>query len=90
MRARRFACLAVLLLAGCTHHIQEIGSAGIPYACADGKPARIFYAGGGYFPPRPEGRFASRHKITAARRPPLCSGRCRCARRCRRGPPAVG
>ena len=50
MRARRFACLAVLLLAGCTHPIEEVGPAGIPYACADGKPARIFFAGGGYFP----------------------------------------
>ena len=50
MRARRSAYLAILLLAGCTHHIEEAGPAGIPYACADGKPARIFYAGGGYFP----------------------------------------
>jgi hypothetical protein len=50
MRARRPACLAIILLAGCTHHVEEAGPAGIPYACADGKPARIFYAGGGYFP----------------------------------------
>jgi membrane-bound inhibitor of C-type lysozyme len=50
MRARRFACLAIVLLAGCAGHPEEIGPAGIPYACADGKPARIFYAGGGYFP----------------------------------------
>jgi membrane-bound inhibitor of C-type lysozyme len=50
MRARRSACLAIVLLAGCAGHPEEIGPAGIPYACADGKPARIFYAGGGYFP----------------------------------------
>lgn len=50
MRARRFACMAIILLAGCAHHVEEAGPAGIPYACADGKPARIFYAGGGYFP----------------------------------------
>ena len=49
MRARRSACLAILL-AGCAHPVAEAGPAGIPYACADGKPARIFYAGGGYFP----------------------------------------
>ncbi len=35
------------------------------------------------------GRFASRNKIAAARRPPLRFGRCRCARRCRPGPPAA-
>jgi membrane-bound inhibitor of C-type lysozyme len=50
MRARRSACLAIFLLAGCAHHVEEAGPTGIPYACADGKPARIFYAGGGYFP----------------------------------------
>ena len=50
MRARRSACLAIVLLAGCAGHIEAIGPAGIPYACADGKMARIFYAGGGYFP----------------------------------------
>ena len=50
MRARRSACLAIVLLAGCAGHPIEIGPAGIPYACADGKPARIFYDGGGYFP----------------------------------------
>ena len=50
MRARRSACMAIFLLAGCAGHIEATGPAGIPYACADGKPARIFYAGGGYFP----------------------------------------
>jgi len=50
MAARRFAYLVVFLLAGCAHHAEEAGPAGIPYACADGKRARIFYEGGGYFP----------------------------------------
>lgn len=50
MRARRSACFAIIFLAGCAHHVEEAGPAGIPYACDDGKPARIFYAGGGYFP----------------------------------------
>jgi membrane-bound inhibitor of C-type lysozyme len=50
MRARQSAYMAILLLAGCAGHIEATSPAGIPYACADGKPARIFYAGGGYFP----------------------------------------
>jgi len=50
MRSIRFACAAALLLAGCATTEEESGPAGIPYACADGKPARIFYEGGGYFP----------------------------------------
>jgi hypothetical protein len=50
MRARQSAGLAFLLVAGCAGHPEAAGPAGIPYACADGKPARIFYAGGGYFP----------------------------------------
>ena len=50
MRARRSLYLAVLLLAGCAHQRAEIDQPGIPYACADGKPARVFYTGGGYFP----------------------------------------
>jgi len=51
MRLFLTASTGVLLLAGCAgggHHGH--GPAGIPYACADGKPARIFYEGGGYFP----------------------------------------
>ena len=36
MRARRSACLATLLAAGCTHHVEEAGPPAIPYACADG------------------------------------------------------
>lgn len=41
----------LLLLAACAggHH-DVAGPAGIPYACADGKAARVTYAGGGYFP----------------------------------------
>ncbi|HYI65180.1 MAG TPA: hypothetical protein VEW71_09875 [Allosphingosinicella sp.] len=50
MRAFRTAPFAVLLLAGCAAHHEGHGPAGIPYACADGRPARIFYEGGGWFP----------------------------------------
>ena len=46
----RFACMAAILLAGCAHHVREADEPGIPFACADGKPARIFYMGGGYYP----------------------------------------
>ena len=50
MRARRSGFLAIFILAGCAGHPEEAGPAGIPYACAGGKQARIFYEGGGYFP----------------------------------------
>lgn len=50
MRALHSISLSILLLAGCAGHHQEAGPAGIPYACADGKIARVFYEGGGYFP----------------------------------------
>jgi hypothetical protein len=50
MRLIRFACAAAFLLSGCASVPEEVGPAGIPYACADGKPARIIYEGGGYFP----------------------------------------
>jgi membrane-bound inhibitor of C-type lysozyme len=49
MRARRSVPLAVLLLAGCAAH-EQLGPAGLPYACADGKTARVTYESGGYFP----------------------------------------
>jgi membrane-bound inhibitor of C-type lysozyme len=49
MSARHTVALAALLLAGCAHH-EEVGPTGIPYACANGKPARIYYEGGGYYP----------------------------------------
>jgi membrane-bound inhibitor of C-type lysozyme len=45
----RTAALAALLLAACAHH-EQVGPAGIPYACAGGRPARIYYEGGGYYP----------------------------------------
>ena len=50
MRARRSIYLAIVLLAGCAHQRAEIDQPGIPYACADGKAARVFYTNGGYFP----------------------------------------
>ena len=50
MRSIRFACGAAFLVAACASHPEERGPAGIPYACADGKPARITYENGGYFP----------------------------------------
>ena len=50
MRTLRTFSLSALLLAGCAGHHDELGPAGIPFACADGKAARIFYEGGGYFP----------------------------------------
>jgi len=50
MRALRTFSLSALLIAGCAGHHEGIGPGGIPYACAGGKAARIFYEGGGYFP----------------------------------------
>ena len=50
MRISRIACAAAFLVTACASHPEEMGPAGIPYACADGKPARITYEGGGYFP----------------------------------------
>ncbi len=50
MRASGSASIAALLLAGCAAHHDGHGPAGIPYACADGRPARIVYEGGGWFP----------------------------------------
>jgi len=41
---------SILLAAGCAGHHEGHGPAGIPYACADGRPARIVYEGGGWFP----------------------------------------
>lgn len=37
---------AALLAAGCDHHAELAGPAGLPYACADGRAARIVYDGG--------------------------------------------
>jgi membrane-bound inhibitor of C-type lysozyme len=37
---------AAALLGGCDHHVEIAGPAGIPYLCADGRAARIFYEGG--------------------------------------------
>ena len=38
--------LAAAQLAGCDHHVEVAGPSGIPYLCADGRAARIFYDGG--------------------------------------------
>lgn len=47
---RLSVAIAVALLTGCAGHVEGRGPAGIPYACADGRPARVFYEGGGWFP----------------------------------------
>jgi membrane-bound inhibitor of C-type lysozyme len=51
MRRLQLVPLSIALLAGCAggHH-DAPGPAGIPYVCADGKAARVTYAGGGYYP----------------------------------------
>ena len=54
-----------------------------------GKRSGHAMASADYFPSRPKGRFTSRSKIAGSRHPPLRSGRCRFARRCRSGPPAA-
>ncbi len=41
---------SMLLAAGCAGHHDGPGPAGIPYACDGGRPARIVYEGGGWFP----------------------------------------
>lgn len=46
---RRSAAAAALLcagLAGCGHHVEALGPAGLPYSCTGGRTARIFYDGG--------------------------------------------
>lgn len=50
MRAFGSASLTLFLLAACAAHHEGHGPAGIPYVCADGRPARVFYEGGGWFP----------------------------------------
>ena len=50
MRPLCFALLTASMLAACATAHEEAGPAGIPYACADGRPARVFYGGGGWFP----------------------------------------
>jgi hypothetical protein len=44
---RATAAAGVLLLFGCDPHHEVEGPAGIAFSCADGRPARIFYEGGG-------------------------------------------
>ena len=43
---RAVAYAATCLTAGCQHHDEAVGPAGLPYACADGRAARIYYDGG--------------------------------------------
>ena len=40
------AASAAAFIAGCDHHADVAGPAGLPYACADGRAARIHYDGG--------------------------------------------
>ena len=54
-----------------------------------GKRSGHAMASADYFPSRPKGRFTSRGKIAGFHHPTLRYGRCRCARRCRSGPPAA-
>jgi|GEM_PF-6331338 len=49
MLARRSMPILILLIAGCAPHVEGHGPPGIPYVCADGRPARIAYEGGGWF-----------------------------------------
>lgn len=44
-RAAISAAFAASLFA-CDHHVDVAGPAGVPYACADGRSARIFFDGG--------------------------------------------
>jgi membrane-bound inhibitor of C-type lysozyme len=37
------ALFGALLVAACDHHVELAGPAGLPYACSDGRAARIFY-----------------------------------------------
>lgn len=41
------AIAAAASVAACAHHEEPGGPGGLAYACADGRPARIFYEGGG-------------------------------------------
>jgi hypothetical protein len=50
MRGIGLAGFGLFALAACAHPEPGTGPAGIPFACAGGKAARIFYQGGGYFP----------------------------------------
>lgn len=47
---RALLTCSILLAAGCAGHHEGHGPAGIPYACTDGRPARILYEGGGWHP----------------------------------------
>lgn len=49
MRVLLLAPLTILPLAGCATAHEEHGPAGIPYACAEGRIARISYEQGGWF-----------------------------------------
>ena len=46
LRRAAVAAASAALLAGCQHHEEAVGPAGLPYACADGRSARIHYDGG--------------------------------------------
>lgn len=46
MALRPAAAAVAVLLSGCQHHEEAAGPAGLPYACGDGRAARIYYDGG--------------------------------------------
>jgi len=50
MRPFPFLFAVAFLLAGCASAHEAHGPEGIPYLCDGGRPLRVFYEGGGWFP----------------------------------------
>ena len=64
--------LAFASLAGCQHHEQAAGPPGLPYACADGTAAQVFFDGGD--PNRSRARLDLDGRTLALRPDPAASG----------------